>query len=87
MLNTKQTRELVKAYLAARGQQHIGLNYTNKSSDESKRNLAFSLGFGVVLDESDCRYLRWMTGCKDVKLTTSDRGIDYLRLVGVSFEG
>ena len=85
MMNTKETRKLVRDYCAARGQNYNGLTWTNAAADSSKRNLAFNLTYGVKLDESDCRYLRWMTQCKDVTLTTSERGHNYLRMTGVQF--
>lgn len=85
MMNTKETRKLVRDYCAARGQNYNGLTWTNAAADSSKRNLAFNLTYGVKLDESDCRYLRWMTQCKEVTLTTSERGWQYLRMTGVAF--
>ena len=86
-MNTKETRKLVKALCAARGQNLGGLTWTNAAADSSKRNLCWALTYGVNLDESDCRYLRWMTQCKDVTLTASERGWQYLRMTGVAFEG
>jgi len=84
-MNTRETRKLVRAYCAAKQQNISPSTWTNAAARSEQRNLAFNLTYGVKLDESDCRYLRWMTQCKEVTLTTSRQGLDYLRMTGVAF--
>lgn len=85
MLNTKQARTLVRTYAEAKGVAIRNASWTNKCKDEHKRNLAFECLFGTAFTESDCAWLRWMTGCAEVRTTTSEQGLNYVRLLGVEF--
>jgi len=85
MLNTIETRKMVRDFAEAQGVALRNGGYTNKCADESKRNLAFEMLFGTKFTESDCAYLKWMTGCKTVRTSTSEQGYNYVRLLGVQF--
>ena len=85
MLNTKETRKMVRAFAEAQGVALRNMSWTNKSADDSKRNLGFEMLFGTKFTESDCAYLKWMTGCKTVRTSTSEQGFNYVRLLGVAF--
>ncbi len=84
-MNTRQTRRLVRDYAEARGVAVRNASWTNKCRDEHKRNLGFECLFGTEFTESDCAWLRWMTGCSEVRTSTSERGLNYIRLLGVEF--
>ena len=86
MLNTKETRELIRTYAEAQGVALRNDSWTNKAADDSKRNLGFEMLFGTRFTESDCAYLKWMTGCKTVRTSTSEQGYNYVRLQGVAFD-
>ena len=85
MLNTKQTRKLVRGMLALK-QCSIWGTWTeqvvrNKRVDTALRNICFATA-GERLTAADCRWLRFATGCKRVHVT--DGG--YVRLVHVAYE-
>ena len=85
MLNTKQTRKFVRNFGEVKGVCIRANSWTNKCSDNSKRNLGFEMLYGTRFTKEDCAYIRWMTGCKRVRTSTSTRGLNYVRLLGVEF--
>ena len=85
MLNTIETRKMVRDFAEAQGVALRNASWTNMSKDSNKRNLGFEMLFGTKFTESDCAYLKWMTGCKKVRTSTSERGFNYVRLLGVAF--
>ena len=85
MLNTKQTRKLVRGMLALK-QCCIWGTWTeqvvqNKQVDNTLRNICFATA-GERLTLADCRWLKFATGCKRVHVT--DGG--YVRLQHVAYE-
>ena len=86
MLNTIETRDLVRTYAEAQGVALRNASWTNKAADDNKRNLGFEMLFGTRFTESDCAYLKWMTGCAAVRTSTSEQGYNYVRLLGVAFD-
>lgn len=92
MLNTKETRKLVKEYAKFRGVELLDNGYgwtnramTNGKADPRRRNLCFEF-FDKGLTKEDMRYLHWLTGCKKVHQTHSKHtGHNYIRLQGVKF--
>ena len=85
MLNTRQTRKLVRGMLALK-KCYIWGTWTEQAVrkgrvDSKLRNIGFGVG-GERLTAADCRWLRFATGCKRVHVT--DGG--YVRLVHVAYE-
>ena len=85
MLNTKQTRKLVRGMLALK-QCNIWGTWTeqvvrNKRVDNKLRNICFAVA-GERLTLADCRWLNFATGCKRVHVTADN----YVRLVHVAYE-
>lgn len=85
MLNTKETRKLVRGLLAQK-RCYIWRTWTeqvvrNKRVDNTLRNICFGVG-GERLTLADCRWLKFATGCKRVHVTADN----YVRLVHVAFE-
>jgi len=85
MLNTKETRKMVRTYAEAKGVALRNASWTNRSKDSNKRNLGFEMLFGTSFTKEDCRLLQWMTGCTAVRTSTSEQGYNYVRLLGVQF--
>tara|TARA_Y100000022_G_scaffold28517_1_gene22044 strand:- start:231 stop:491 length:261 start_codon:yes stop_codon:yes gene_type:complete len=85
MLNTIETRKMVRAFAEAQGVALRNASWTNRAKDSNKRNLGFEMLFGTKFTDSDCAYLKWMTGCKTVRTSTSEQGYNYVRLLGVQF--
>ena len=86
MLDTKQTRRLVKTLAFGQGISLRNHSWTDAhNTDNSKRNLCYEMNGIKKFTQGDCNFLQFMTGCKNVQLTTSDRGYNYLRLTGVKF--
>ena len=87
MLNTKETRKLVWDMIAQKNTA-VWRTWTNAVEKDlevvkDKRNLCFGL-LGDKFTEAECNYLQFMTGCKKVHFTHNGQ---YLRLLGVKFEG
>ena len=85
MLNTKQTRKLVRGMHALK-QCNIWGTWTeqvvrNKRVDNKLRNICFAVA-GERLTLADCRWLKFATGCKRVHVTADN----YVRLVHVAYE-
>ena len=85
MLNTKQTRKLVRGMLALK-QCNIWGTWTeqvvrNKRVDNKLRNICFAVA-GERLTLADFRWLKFATGCKRVHVTADN----YVRLVHVAYE-
>ena len=85
MLNTKQARKFIRNFGEVKGVCIRADSWTNKCSDDSKRNLGFEMLYGTRFTKEDCTYIRWMTGCKRVRITTSTRGYNYIRLQHVAY--
>ena len=86
-LNTKQTRNLVAALIKQKNAA-VWNSWTNKMQKDledvkDKRNLCFAM-LGKKFTVADCRWIKLLVGCDKVHTTANGQ---YLRLVGVKFEG
>ena len=87
MLNTKETRKLVWDMIAQK-RSSVWNTWTNTvekdcAVDNSVRNLCFGI-LGDKFTEAECAWLKFITGCKKVHFTANG---EYLRLLGVKYEG
>ena len=87
MLNTKETRKMVWDMIAQKNSV-VWNTWTNTvekdcAVDNTVRNLCFGI-LGEKFTEAECKWLQFMTGCKKVHFTHNKQ---YLRLLGVKFEG
>lgn len=86
-LNTKQTRNLVHALIKQKDAA-VWNTWTNAVEKDlavvkDKRNLCFAM-LGEKFTEGECKWLKLLVGCDKVHTT---RNGQYLRLLGVKFEG
>ena len=58
MLNTIETRKMVRAFAEAQGVALRNMSWTNKSADDSKRNLGFEMLFGTKFTAVSYTHLR-----------------------------
>ena len=86
-LNTKQARKLVNALIKQKDTA-VWSTWTNAvekdlAVDATKRNLCYGL-LGDKFTEGECKWIQLLVGCDKVHTTANGQ---YLRLVGVKFEG
>ena len=86
-LNTKQARNLVHALIKQKNAS-VWNTWTNAVEKDlavvkDKRNLCFAM-LGEKFTEGECKWLKLLVGCDKVHTTANGQ---YLRLLGVKFEG
>ena len=86
-MNTKEARNLVRSIIKSKNTA-VWNTWTNAvekdlAVDATKRNLCFGL-LGDKFTDEECKWLQFITGCKKVHFTHNGQ---YLRLLGVKFEG
>jgi len=84
-MNTKEARSLVRSIIKSKNTA-VWNTWTNAvekdlAVDATKRNLCFGL-LGDKFTEGECKWLQLLVGCD--KVYTKGQ---YLRLLGVKFEG
>ena len=86
-LNTKQARKLVNALIKQKNTA-VWNSWTNGVQKDlenvaNKRNLCFGI-LGDKFTQGECNWIKWLVGCDKVHFTANGQ---YLRLVGVKYEG
>jgi len=87
MLNTKETRKMVWDMIAQKNTA-VWRTWTNAVEKDlavvkDKRNLCFGI-LGDKFTEGECKWIQLLVGCDKVHFTANGQ---YLRLVGVKYEG
>ena len=86
-LNTKEARKLVNALIKTKNTLvwNTWTNGVQKDLEDvkDKRNLCFGI-LGDKFTEGECKWIQLLVGCDKVHTTANGQ---YLRLVGVKFEG
>ena len=86
-LNTKEARKLVNALIKTKNTLvwNTWTNGVQKDLEDvkDKRNLCFGI-LGDKFTEGECKWIQLLVGCDKVHFTANGQ---YLRLVGVKFEG
>ena len=88
-MNTKEARNLVRSIIKSKNTA-VWSTWTNAVEKDwavvkDKRNLCFGL-LGDKFTEGECKWIQLLVGCDKVHATPT-RGGQYLRLLGVKFEG
>ena len=86
-MNTKEARKLVNAIIKQK-KTLVWNTWTNAVEKDlavvkDKRNLCFGI-LGDKFTEGECKWIKLLVGCDKVHFTANGQ---YLRLLGVKFEG
>ena len=86
-MNTKEARNLVRSIIKSKNTA-VWNTWTNAvekdcAVDNSVRNLCFGI-LGDKFTEGECKWIQLLVGCDKVHFTANGQ---YLRLLGVKFEG
>ena len=86
-MNTKEARNLVRSIIKSKNTA-VWNTWTNAvekdlAVDATKRNLCYGI-LGDKFTEGECKWIKLLVGCDKVHTTANGQ---YLRLVGVKYEG
>ena len=86
-MNTKEARSLVRSLIKSKNAAvwNTWTNGVQKDLEDvkNKRNLCFGI-LGDKFTEGECKWIKLLVGCDKVHFTANGQ---YLRLLGVKFEG